>query len=391
MSVVGIQRTQGGVLTSATSVTLNIVNSAGAVILAPTVIAPTSAGVYSYTTTGLVAGSYLATWVFTVTAQPTETISRAFTVDAPVEINEGISLMELERRVARRSGPYRRIQVSTPGNTASALYAARLKSSRDLGSYEDQYILRRGLTWGDELVAGYVAGDRVRVVNLYTASTGILTPDRPWTTAPQTDEAVELHALDPDEELRPAVLEGLSRCFFWDTITITTTGNLYDINLTALAPWLTEANRIKAVSFAYPSQLLPPTKVSWWQPYRNGKDIWLRTRNLGLGGLTILALRPHSSLVNGEYSPAGANDDLDILYVDPDYATWAGVLELWKTVPDVLQPLAAQNMRPTMKMVADEFTKKSMTIVQQVPETLQLDYGQTDILTQIGNLAEPVT
>lgn len=391
MTVIAIQRIRDGALASATSTSLSIVNSVGAVVLAPTVIVPTSEGVYSYETNILPAGSYTATWVFTTTGLPTDTVSRAFTVDSPVEITEGISLMALERRVARMCGPYRKIR-SDGMSTVNAISAPRLKSSIDAGTYEDSYTLRRALTMGDELISNFASDDRYRQISAFDAPTGILTVDRAYTRAPIIEEAIELHYLDPEEELRPAVLDGLERCFFWETLTITNSGSLsdlYNLNVTAIAPWLTEPGRIREVSFGYPNSILPPTRVQWWETYRSGKSVFLRSEGLGLGTLSILALRPVSSYVNQQTALGGPNDDLDVVYVDPQYAAFAGVLEIWKNSPERLQPLSVQNLRPTREDIANEFTKKSLALVGQVPETLQLRYGQADPLMQIGNLAEP--
>lgn len=391
MTVVSMQRIRAGVPTSADTATLSIVNSVGTVVLATTLIAPSTPGVYTYETSSFPAGSYTATWVFVAAGLPTDTISRAFTVDSASEITEGITLMALERLVARRIGPYRRISTLATGSTTSAIYAPRLKSSLALGAYADQYVLRRGLTWGDDLVNNFVADDRVRLASNYDSPTGIITLDRAYARAVIDAEAVEFHSLDPDEELRPAVLDGLGRCFFWDTVSISVTGSgVYNINLTAAVPWLTQVNQVRQVDLSYPSQLLPPSRMSWWQPYRDGKDLKLYTKGGAVGSVTVTALRPANSLVNGETSLAGPNDDLDVLYIDPDYAAWAGVLECWKTLSEMLTPLANAAMRPSRTDAANEFTKKSMTIVQQVPETIQIDYGVPD-LVQIGNLAEPVT
>lgn len=388
MTTLAVQRLLDGVLTSADTASLSVVDAYGTTVLAPTLVTPISAGIYSYDTSALQAGSYTATWVFTTAGLMTDTISRAFVIDAAVELTEGVTLMELERLVARRIGPYRRLRVGA-GSTVNAVYAARLKSSLTLGSYEEQYVLRRGLTFGDELVTNYDAGDRTRLVTVYDASMGTLAVDRVYTVAAVVDEAVELHVLDPEDELRPSVLDALGRCFFWDTVSLTVTASgVYNINLSAAAPWLTQVNQIREVSLAYPSQLMPPRRLGWWQPYRSGKDLFLYTKGGAVGSVTIQALRPVSSLVNGELSLGGPNDDLDIVYVDKDYAAWAGVLECWKNHPETLQPLATQSMRPSRADAAIEFTKKSLTIVQQVPETLQLDYGRDDIV-QIGNLAEP--
>lgn len=392
MTVLAIQRLRDGVPTSADTATLSIINSIGSVVFPTTVIPPTSPGSYSYETSSLSVGSYTATWIFITSGLPTDTVSRAFTVDRATEISEGVTLMELERLVAQRIGPFRRLRCVALGSTTVDIAVPRLKSSLNIGDYEDQYVLRRGLTYGDELIQGFqVEDDRVRQVSLFTPNTGILTVDQAYSNVVDDDEAIEVFAVDPEFELRPAVLAGLKRCFFWDTVSISVTGSgVYNVNLTASVPWITQVNQVGEVQLSYPSQLLPPRRMQWAQPYRDGKDIKLYTKGGAVGTITVKALRPVYSLVNRETSLTGPNDDLDALAVDPDYAAWAGVLECWKAFPEVLTPLAAQNMRPTRQEAAQEFTKLSMTLVEQVPEYRQIDYGAPD-LVQIGNLAEPVT
>jgi len=389
MTVVSIQRTRNGVLASADSATLSIVNSAGVTVLATTEIIPESAGVYVYTTATLPSGRYTATWVFSVAGLGTETIARAFEVDDPIELTEGIMLMELEQLVARRVGPYRRLKVGAAGSTTNLLSLPRLRSSLDFGGLEDQYVLRRGLTWGNELVVNALDDDRIRQVDTYDTAAGTLSVDRTYGQVPQADEAVELHVLDPEEELRACVLDGLKRCMFWETLSISVIGSqVYNMNLTDSAPWLTNPTWIKDVSLSYPSQLMPPVRLQWWESYREGKDIKLYTKGGAVGSVTISVLRPVFSLVNGEISLGGPNDDFDVLYVDPDYAAWAGVLEAWKNHPEVLMPLAAQGMRLTREEAATQFTVKSMAIANQAVDRRQVDYGSTDLM-QIGNLAEP--
>lgn len=388
MAVVSITRYVDGALASADAATVSIVNSAGVVVIVPTAVTPTSAGVYRYETSVLPAGNYTATWVFSVTGIPDETVSRAFSIDSPIELSEGVTLMDIERDVAQRIGPYRRMRCGV-GSTVNSVYAVRLKSSLNMGSYEDMHLLRRGLTYGDELVSNFNSEDRVRQIDTYTAALGTLVPDREYAVAPIVDEAFELHALDPEEELRLAVQEGLKRCFFWDTVTVSVTGtSIYNLDLTASAPWLTEVNQVREVTHSYPSQIMPPQRVQWWEPYRSGKTLRLRTQGGGVGTVNLLVLRPVHTLVNGEMSLSGPNDDMDILYVDKDYATAAGVIECWKRFPEILTPLATQNMRASRADYAAIFTTKSMTVVQQVPEKMQIDYGRPD-LVQVGNLAEP--
>lgn len=390
MTVLSVQRIRDGVLTSATSATLSIVNSAGIVVLTPTSVPPISPGVYSYETSALAAGNYTATWVFITTGLPTDTLSRAFSVDAAVETPDGLTLMDVERLVARRIGPYRRVQVGA-SSTTNSVVIPRLKSSLALGAFEDYHLLRRGLTFGDELISNFNVDDRIRMIALYDANLGTLTPDRAWTVAPVPGEAVEILALDPEHELRMSVQDGLKRCMFWETLSIAVTGHgVYDIDLTAAAPWLTNPSVIRDVSLSYPSQLMPPTRLQWWEPYRSGKHLRLYTKGGAVGSVTISALRPVSSLVNGEMSLVGPDDDFDTVLGDPNYLAWAGVLECWKNHSEILTPLAAQNMRLSREDAANEFTKYSLMIANQMPDRRQVDYGRTD-LVQIGNLAEPVT
>jgi hypothetical protein len=138
----------------------------------------------------------------------------------------------------------------------------------------------------------------------------------------QVDESVEIMYLDPEEELRVAVLDGLARCFFWDTISLSP-GLTYgaDINVTTLAPWLTNPQWIKGMRYSFSgSTLLQPSRVSWWEPYRSGKNVMLRSVGTWPGSIEISVLRPHISFVNGETSYAGPNSDLDVLYLDLEYA-----------------------------------------------------------------------
>lgn len=391
MVVVTIQRLKGGVLTSASSAQLSITTPAGATIIGPLALAPVSTGVYSYDYPALSPGKYVAAWTFFGGNPAVETILRPFTVDAAVEVNAGVTLMEIERWVARKIGPYRKLKVGTT-SSPSAIQIPRLQSNILSGEYEDRYLLRRGFTTTDDFVQyTFNDDDRVRQVSAYDNIAGTLAVDRSYTVTPVSTESVELHALDPEDELREAVKDSLKRCFFWDMVTIDVTGSgVYNINVSSSVAWIRDVNQIREVSLSYPSQLLPPTRMGWWQPYRDGKDVKLYTKGGSVGSVTIQALRPVYSLVNGVESYQGPNDDLDMLYVDIEYAGWAGVLECWKNYPEVLQPLATQSMRPTRQEAAQEFTKKSLTLVQQVPDTRQIDYGRADIV-QIGNLAEPVT
>jgi hypothetical protein len=392
VTTIAIQRTRNGIPNSAEGATLQIFSQAGTLLLA-TAVTPVSAGAYSYETDILVPGNYTVTWTFTNAGFPDDVITRVITLDAPIGRTDGIALQDIEQLVARTVGPYTKVKATT-GSTVARLAAARLKSSAPLGSYEDQFLLRRGRTYtSGAWLPVYTPNDRVRMVLSYDSAVGFLNNDNEWTNAPDVDngEAVEIMYLEPDAELRPAVLDGLARCFFWDTLEIQATGGgAGRLNITSAAPWITSVSQIKHVGYTTQVMSWAPTPLTWFKPYRSGKDIWVWTEGLMAGVYSFDVLRPVTSLVNNEMSLTGPNDDLDILNVEKDYAVWAGVLGLWQTVPERIMPLTHEGLRPDQKTAAAEFTKHSLMVANQMPEKPMIKYGQLDI-TQIGNAAEPVT
>ncbi len=388
MSVVAIERIVDGALASADTTTLQITNANGTIIVPTFTVIPTSAGVYSYTTSYLLPGIYTATWTFIVSGYANDIVYRVFVVDSPLQSFEGITLMALEKRVAQACGSYKRIVAGT-ANTSTSIYSKNIKSTLNLGSFESEYVLRRGIYASGALVANFVEDDRIRGVATYTAATGILNVDREYALQAQENEAIELHYLHPEEELRTSVVEGLERCFFWDTITLSLTAPIGEIDLTGAAPWILDAKQVKRVQSSLLGSRLPPNRIQWTEPYRRGSKIFLRSLGLYTGSIQVTALRPYKSLVNGEMSYVGPNDDYDILHVDPAYATWAGVLKVWEKFPERLAPVAAQGMRLTRKEAADEFTKRSSIVVDQIPEIINHRFGYPLDLGQIGNLTEP--
>ena len=131
MSVIAIERRIDGALASADQATLQIVNAAGVTVVPTTVITPTSAGVYSYTTSYLPAGSYTATWVFIVSGYLDDTVTRAFVVDSPLQVTSGFSLMDLEIAIARRCGQWRPI-VGGNASSSTSIQSLQIKSSQNI-------------------------------------------------------------------------------------------------------------------------------------------------------------------------------------------------------------------------------------------------------------------
>lgn len=374
-----------GVLDSADSATLTVTNSAGTAVVSAVPVAATSEGVYTYETTYLTPGIYEAVWTFVVSGQPDDVVSRTFQADGPVQLVTGVKLMDIEERVARRIGPYFKYKADNT-STVNNLKVLRLVSSLDVGAPEDLYILRRGIYWDGSQVEDFTEDDRQRQVSEYNSATGILTPDSPWTLAPQANERIEFHYLDPEQELRPAVLEGLERCYFWDRLLLQLTGGFQELNITSSFPWMRELPLLAGVELAIPGSQIPPNSIGWFRPYFREGSVFMHTDYLGPGDLYVDTLRPHSSYVNGEMSQAGPDDDFDILSVSLEYAARAGHVHCWINYPDRLTPAAANGLRMTSKMAADAFTQRSMNVLNQMPEFIRAPrWNDEFILSQVGN------
>lgn len=386
MAIISILRSLDGVLTSAEVAELLLYNSAGTLVYGPTVVAPSAAGTYSVDTDFLTPGNYTAVWEFQQTGEDDVIVRRPFVVDGPAEVYAGVTLAEIEQALAARTGPYRRLRCDD-GSSTTTVSIPRLRSSLTLGDNEDLYVLRRGILSTGELVTNFVEDDRVRMVDTYTPVLGLLSVDRAYTVTPVENEWIELMAFNPDEELRPAVLEGLERCYFWDSIDISGTNRLTSINLTTLAPWLKGRGQVGGVEFALVNSIIPMQPVQGYKLYPQGSSLYLDAPRGSVGTYRIRALRPVSTYVNEQLSRTGPNDDWDIVQVDKEYAVRAGHVSLWIRKPELLTSLAAQGLGIPLSMAATAFTIRSQTMVDREPEFIRPIWGP-NVLDQIGNAPE---
>ena len=386
MAIISILRSLDGVLTSADVAELILYNSAGTLVYGPVVVVPSAPGTYSADTSFLSAGNYTAVWEFQVSGEADVTVRRPFVVDGPTEVYAGITLAEIEQALAARAGPYRRLRCDASSSIAT-VSIPRLRSTLTLGEHEDLYVLRRGILTTGELVSNFVEDDRVRVVDTYTPVTGLLTVDRNYAVTPVENEWIELMAFNPDEELRPAVLEGLERCYFWDSLDISQTSQLAAVNLTSLAPWLKGRGQIGGVETIGINALQATLPVQGYRVYPQGSSLYMYTPRTSLGTFRVRALRPVSTYVNEQISRTGPNDDWDTVQVDKEYAVRAGHVALWIRKPELLTSLAAQGLGIPLSMAATAFTIRSQTLVDREPEFVRPIWGP-NVLEQIGNAPE---
>jgi len=258
-----------------------------------------------------------------------------------------ITLAQLERETARRVGPYAEHQTDRQlPSTASFNWVnfPQLRSDMGIDLVTNLWLLRRGAS----------AADRQRLVSTYDSDTGRVLPERPWSVVPPAGETCEFHHLNPEQELRVAVLAGLRRCFLPDNVRADPTQLFGGLDLTAQFPWLTDPWQIARVRYGW----LSPFGDAPWDSYTRMGHLIL----IGMFGnflpmsVWVEAWRPAWSWVNGDESDGPTSDD-DVLEVDLDYAASAAHIEAWHRFPARLQAAAAGGLQATQTMAAQEFER----------------------------------
>lgn len=271
------------------------------------------------------------------------------------------ALSEIEQAAAPRCGPYRRDQQSaTQASVTSQAYVDSLRSSIPSGGWENLFILRRSAS----------AADRQRQVSAYDPATGGLQVDRLWTVAPAAGEYLELHHLDPANELRPAVLAGLRRIFFEARLNVVIASTA-DVDLTQQYPWLLRPSQVRGLELA----LTGSTTSRAVRAYvgSNGHVFLSNPPADAIAGTwQITALRPVWSWVNGASSTTGPTNDADDLNVDADHAAAAAHIEAWHLFPARMRQAAEAGYQASQQDAAVEFTRVSMLHRQRTPRRFEL-------------------
>jgi hypothetical protein len=273
-----------------------------------------------------------------------------------------ITLAALEQEVARRTGPFFQAAQDSGSPTSSTTTSAimpRLKTNALLGGPENLWLIRRGvLVDGTATSSPIVDSDRERMVQTFDSAAGRVIVDRNWGTPMYPNELADFTHLHPSQELRPAVLAGLRRCFLEDLLPGAVTSGYGQMDLTSQYPWLTNPSQVVRVQYG------------WMRPVGDAPfEAFLQQGHVMLGGawgdyapssVFITALRPAASWVNAADSTTGPIDDDDLLGVDLDYAASAAHIEAWHLFPRSCFAAAAGNLQATQEMAAREFTRQSL-------------------------------
>jgi hypothetical protein len=268
------------------------------------------------------------------------------------------TLAELEAATAERLGPFALLE--TLSADQASLTVEVLKSTIDLGGFEDLFLLRREAT---------AAADRVARVKHYDPALGQLQPDRRYVVSPIPSEPVELHHLDP-AVLRRGVRAGLRRtfCQYWLTLNgvngsepgAPVAPETGPVDLTDYSEgWLTLPQQVLDVlDPGDPALGDDRASVAGWDAYQhNGRSYLVLPAGTSNLGCSVIANRAWFTLVNGQTVLDGPTDDADVLDVDVAYAAALGAIELWRIARDRLEAVAAEARMPTQAEHAAEATR----------------------------------
>jgi hypothetical protein len=293
----------------------------------------------------------------------------------------GISLAEIEQATARRIGPYYCLAMDRQVPSTASLqraYFPGLKSTVELDLVTNLWLLRRGVDFQGNPV-DVVEDDRQRTVAIYDPAAGGVTVDRPWSVVPAPGEVCEFHHLNPGQELRPAVQAGLRRCFFGDRYSLGS-GYIFEADLTAALPWLTDTKWVWQIQLWSP-WTGTPAEIPFVTFIQSG-HVCIRLQAGGYPGFSganfasevqVLLERPVSSWVNQTESTVGPTLDDDMLEVDLDYAASAGHIEAWHNFPGRMAAAAAGGLQSTQAMAALEFTRQAAVRAPRKPDQWGLE------------------
>src|SRR5215831_18203077 len=235
-----------------------------------------------------------------------------------------------------------------------------LKTNALLGGPENLFLVRRAVNLDGSAVPppNNDPLDRIRMVESFDSDAGRVIVDRNWRNPMQPNELADFTHLHPAQELRPAVLAGLRRCFLQELFQPVLNGAYGDIDLTAQVPWITGPNQVTRVQYG------------WYKPYADAPfEATMQSGHVILrntsgpyrpSSVWVSVLRPSATWVNDDDQPNGPTSDTDTLSVDLDYAASAGHIEAWHLCPAHMFAAAAGNLQATQEMAAREFTRQSL-------------------------------
>lgn len=250
---------------------------------------------------------------------------------------------------ARLIGPY------TSGTATSGSSTAQLEDTGNLKStisqddlYTDQYLYRPSAA-----STSHPNDDRVRIIDSYDASNGLLVPHKVWTNAAysgSTGESYEIHGLiEPHTEMTQLINDVLLQLTFVNVeFTFTPTASKYQHSLASAASWLKERAWIRQAGWLASGELRtevnPFQRVLRGETEQNGNafSLWIQQGFDGTETVYVRALKPayyHCKATGGSFGgQSGLSLETDEAPIPEDWVA-AGVRVLvWDRMNTLLSP-----------------------------------------------------
>lgn len=286
------------------------------------------------------------------------------------------TLTHYRRAVAPRLGPYAQ---GTAGalSTTTVLECATWPFKSSLAQddlWADQYLFRP-----DALAAD----DRTRVVATATTSTGLFSPDAPWTAAPYAGaggETVEFHGLVPPvvdgvNDLHALINEALKTILLVVEVTVTPTADAQRHALGGAAPWLTEpafVYEVGVLAAHEDREAVDPFR----RPVRGSAEVDGGGVYLNHPGRTfrpddtlwLRVLKPayfHCRAAGGTFGDqAGLAFETDEAVPQTEWVTAATLVQAWLRLANVLAPADSQRAGTELAKAAAQVSRFQRNYLQ---------------------------
>lgn len=214
------------------------------------------------------------------------------------------------------------------------------------------------------------AGDKVRLVDTYTPSTGTFTIDNPYANAPTT-EAYEIHTvIEPLTAMTNLINEGLKRCMLETEIAATPTALDTVHCMTTIAAWLEKKHWVRQVGYLGVNddraKIDPYSRLIRGEAYEADGTVYLNHYPhafLATDVLYIRAMKPAYAAVTNSGGTAQATGmvlEADKVPANLEWAGWATVVEAWRRYGQILETGAKTRMMPNRMEAAQMFSTKNM-------------------------------
>lgn len=300
------------------------------------------------------------------------------------------SLSGYRRNTGREMGGFANGTATGGTTTTLADTSYKLKSSiLSENTYKDWWLFR-----GEAASTA----DRARRVANYAPSTGTITVDLAYVNAPTNGENYELYALvEPFIDLTIFVNDGLRQCFTEFEFTLTPTANVTRHTLSSVSSWLAEPGWIRQVGYLASGEdrekVDPYRRVVRGRVLQDGATFYLehpyQTFN-STDTIYVKAIQPayyQCRASGGTFGDqSGLNLETDECNADFHWVTAATLVEAWRRIGTVLDPLANQGLIKNREEAAIWFTSLTRSNFRLPELTFRPHRGWFGPLPGPGNL-----